>query len=58
MQNNVFEELKYFEFPIVHFHDRSIRWLLEEREFVRGLIDLIDDNIVAHLEFDKPHTYQ
>lgn len=53
MQNDVFEELKYFEFPIVHFHDRSIRWLLEEREFVRGLIDLIDDTIVAHLEFEK-----
>ncbi len=53
MQANVFEELKYFEFPIVHFHDRSIRWLLEEREFVRGLIDLIDDSIVAHLEFEK-----
>ena len=53
MQDDVFEELKYFEFPIVHFHDRSIRWLLEEREFVRGLIDLIDDTIVAHLEFEK-----
>ncbi len=53
MHDNVFEELKYFEFPIVHFHDRSIRWLLEEREFVRGLIDLIDNSIVPHLEFEK-----
>ena len=53
MQNKVFEELKYFEFPIVHFHDRIIRWLLEEQEFVRGLIDIIDDSIVAHLDFKK-----
>lgn len=53
MKEKVFEELKFFEFPIVHFHDRIIRWLLEEREFVRGLIDLIDNSIVEHLEFDK-----
>lgn len=53
MHNRVFEELKHFEFPIVHFHDRIIRWLLEEREFVRGLIDLIDSSIVTHLEFHK-----
>lgn len=53
MKNKVFEELKYFEFPIVHFHDRIIRWLLEEQEFVRGLIDIIDDSIVAHLDFDR-----
>ena len=53
MQNIVFEELKYFEFPIIHFHDRIIRWLLEEQEFVRGLIDIIDDGIVPHLDFDR-----
>ncbi len=27
--------------------------VFEEPEFVRGLIDLIDDSIVGHLEFDK-----
>ena len=53
MKNKVFEEINFFEFPIVHFHDRIIRWLLEEQEFVRGLIDLIDDSIIAHLQFDK-----
>ncbi len=53
MKNNVTEDLKYFDFPIEHFHDRSTRWLLEDHENVRGLIEIIDDTLVTHLEFEQ-----
>ena len=42
------ELLTFFDFPIEQFADRSIRWLLEDKENVRGLLETIVDD----LDFD------
>ena len=38
-----------FDFPIQHFPDRSARWLLQDKENVRGLIEIVADQIAAHI---------
>ena len=53
MQHKEIEALKYFDFPIKHFHDRSTRWLLEDHENVRGLLEIVADNLVAELDFEQ-----
>ena len=42
---------------IEHFPDRSLRRLLQDREYVRGLVYIIAPEIAAFLDFDKI-TYQ
>ena len=42
---------------IEHFPDRSLRRLLQDREYVRGLVHIIAPEIAAFLDFDKI-TYQ
>ena len=34
--------LNIHDIPIVHFQDRSLRWLLQNIEFVRGLLEIVD----------------
>lgn len=53
MQHKEIEALKYFDFPIKHFHDRSTRWLLEDHDNVRGLLEIVADNLVAELDFEQ-----
>lgn len=41
----------FFDFPIEQFSDQSTRWLLEDKERVRGLLETIVDD----LDFDFSH---
>lgn len=47
------ETLTFFDFPIARFPDRSTRWLLEDRENVRGLLEIVADHLGAHLDFNQ-----
>ncbi len=53
METNREEILTFFDFPIEQFSDRSVRWLLEDRENVRGLLEIVADNLVNHLDFNQ-----
>lgn len=43
--------------PIRHFPDRSIRWLFEDRENVKGLLEIVASEHVGQLDFNQltPH---
>ena len=47
------EALTFFDFPIEQFADRSTRWLLEDKENVRGLLEIVADHLVGHLDFSQ-----
>ena len=47
------ELLTFFDFPIEHFADRSTRWLLEDKENVQGLLEIVAEHLVAHLNFSQ-----
>ena len=43
----------FFQTPIEHFSDRSARWLLEDKENVRGLVEIVANELVALLDFSR-----
>ena len=47
------EALTHFDFPIEHFYDRSTRWLLEDSENVRGLLEIVAEHLVERLDFRR-----
>ena len=47
------EVRSFFQIPIEHFSDRSARWLLEDKENVRGLVELVASELVALLDFSR-----
>ena len=47
------ETLTFFNFPIEQFADRSTRWLLEDKENVRGLLEIVAEHLVTHLDFSQ-----
>ena len=53
MKTKETELLTFFDFPIEQFADRSIRWLLEDKENVRGLLEIVAENLVSHLDFSQ-----
>ncbi len=53
MQSKETELLTFFDFPIEQFADRSARWLLEDRENVRGLLEIFAEYLAIHLDFSK-----
>ena len=53
METKETEVLAFFDFPIEQFPDRSTRWLLEDRENVRGLLEIVAEHLVAHLDFSQ-----
>ncbi|RKU36318.1 hypothetical protein C6496_13745, partial [Candidatus Poribacteria bacterium] len=53
MKNKEIEALASFDFPIEHFHDRSTRWLLEDSENVRGLLEIVAEHLVERLDFSR-----
>ena len=53
MQSKETELLTFFDFPIEQFADRSARWLLEDRENVRGLLGIFAENLATHLDFGQ-----
>ena len=40
-----------FDFPIQHFPDRSARWLLQDKENVRGLIEIVAAHLASQIDF-------
>ncbi len=42
-----------FDFPIQHFPDRSARWLLQDKENVRGLIEIVAVQLASQIDFTQ-----
>ena len=38
---------------IAHFSDRSIRWLLQDKENVQGLVEIIAGELAEHIDFSQ-----
>lgn len=53
METKEIETLTFFDFPIEQFPDRSARWLLEDQENVRGLLEIVADDLVSRLDFSQ-----
>jgi len=53
MKLNINEALAFFDFPIEQFHDRSIRWLLEDKENVKGLFEILSTHLVEQIDFSQ-----
>ena len=47
------ERLAVFNFPIEQFADRGARWLLENTEIVRGLLEIVSSELAARLDFSQ-----
>ena len=45
--------LDFFDMQIEHFPDRSTRWLFEDPENVRGLLEIIIGDLVEQIDFDQ-----
>ena len=43
----------FFDIPIEHFADRSARWLLQDKENVRGLVEIVARELVETLDFSQ-----
>ena len=46
-----FRELSQYMLP--HFSDRSVRWLLEDKENVKGLFEILASELVDLIDFDQ-----
>ena len=53
MQTEETEERASVDFPIEHFPDRSARWLFQDKQYVRGLVEIVANELVAFLDFDQ-----
>ena len=53
MENKETEILDLLKKPIENFADRSSRWLFENKENVRGLIEIVASELVEHLDFTQ-----
>ena len=47
------EIIKFFEMQIGHFSDRSARWLFQNREFVRGLFEILAGHLAPRINFSE-----
>ena len=47
------EILNYFDIRIEQFPGRSTRWLLEDRENVRGLLEIVANELVERIDFSQ-----
>ena len=43
----------FFEIPIQHFPDRSARWLLQDKENVQGLLEIVASEFVHRIDFSR-----
>ena len=43
----------FFNIPIEHFPDRSARWLLQDKENVQGLVEIVASELVTLLDFSR-----
>ena len=53
MESKNTEQLSFFDFSIGLFADRSTRWLLEDSENVRKLLEIVAEHLVIHLDFSQ-----
>ena len=53
MQTEEIEDRAAVDFPIEHFPDRSARWLFQDKQYVRGLVEIVASELVAFLDFDQ-----
>ena len=42
----------FFTIPVGHFPDKSARWLFKEKENIRGLVEIVANELVEYLDFD------
>lgn len=45
--------LRFLDIPIKPFHDRSTRWLFEDKAYVRDLVEILASELVAHIDFSR-----
>ena len=45
--------INFFDIPIGHFSDRSIRRLLSDKENIRGLLEIMDINLATCIDFSR-----
>jgi predicted transposase/invertase (TIGR01784 family) len=50
---NATEIIKFFDTPIGHFPDRIARWLFQNREYVRGLFEILAGHLVPRIDFSQ-----
>ena len=43
----------FFDIPIEHFPDRSTRWLLQDKENVRGLVEIVANELAELIDFNQ-----
>ena len=43
----------FFDIPIEHFPDRSTRWLFQEKENVRGLVEIVANELAELIDFNQ-----
>lgn len=47
------EILNFFDIPVEHFPDRSARWLFQDKENVRGLLEILASELVELIDFSQ-----
>ena len=47
------EKLDLLGIPIEPFPDRSTRWLFEDKEYVRDLVEILASELAAHIDFSR-----
>ena len=47
------EILNFFDLRIEHFPDRSARWLFQDKENVRGLVEIVAGELVELIDFNQ-----
>ncbi len=43
----------FFDIPIEHFPDKSARWLLQDKENVQGLLEIVAIELVDLIDFNQ-----
>lgn len=43
----------FFHIPVTHFPDISARWLFKEKDNIRGLLEIIAQDLVEYIDFDQ-----
>ena len=48
------KEIDYSSFlPVREFPDRGIKWLLESKENLRALLEIVADDLAKNMDFSK-----
>ncbi|RKU25158.1 hypothetical protein C6497_16555 [Candidatus Poribacteria bacterium] len=43
----------FFNIPVAHFPDISARWLFKEKQNIRGLLEIIAQDLVEYIDFEQ-----